>query len=128
MYNAHAVAGGVYVETIDPSDLDGFRETAAFFVTAFWNDYKAEAELKVFAWRRLCCVNAHLCRNGMYQTRMMMIYDGCYLQGDALKRVATEQFVDMKNRYGQLRSLPASMLVARNDLGEIVGCAGVEVG
>jgi len=44
-----------------------------------------------------------------------------------LRRVAGEQYVDMKNRYGQLKTLPATMLVAKNQDGVIVGCAGVEV-
>ncbi len=43
------------------------------------------------------------------------------LKGDVLKRVSAEQFVDMKNRYGQLRPLPATMLVAKNSDGVIVG-------
>ena len=40
-----------------------------------------------------------------------------------LKRVGTEQYVDMKNRYGQLKALPATMIVAKNQQGIIVGCA-----
>ena len=40
-----------------------------------------------------------------------------------LKRVGTEQYVDMKNRYGQLKALPATMIVAKNQQGVIVGCA-----
>jgi len=88
-----AVASDVYLEQIEAADLSGFRDTAAFFVTAFWDDYKAEVAL----------------------------------QGDVLKRVGTEQYVDMKNRYGQLKALPATMIVAKNQQGVIVGCAGVEI-
>ena len=41
------VASDVYLEQIEAADLGGFRDTAAFFVTAFWDDYKAEVALQV---------------------------------------------------------------------------------
>jgi len=37
----------VSIEAVAPADINGFKDTAVFFVTAFWDDYKAETTLKV---------------------------------------------------------------------------------
>ena len=47
MRTSAPVANDVYLEQIEAADLGGFRDTAAFFVTAFWDDYKAEVALQV---------------------------------------------------------------------------------
>jgi len=44
-----------------------------------------------------------------------------------LNKLAGEQLVDMRMRYGASLGLPSALLVARSD-GQVIGCAGVEIG